>query len=488
MTRRHPAQPYIRQAEDFRLRGRLPEAAAVYAGLLTKWPDLPDSWYNLALIQRQLGRFDEALASYRQALDRGASSPEEVHLNRGVIYSDHLRRDAEAEAELETALKLNPNYVPALLNLANLREQHGNKNAALALYERILTHDRRCHEALARFASLRSAQSAQDPLVDDLRQAISVAAAPDDKASLGFALGKILNDCAAYDDAFEAFAAANRCSRQSAVRMAPYDQRRHERYIDDIMKAFPSSAQARETSTTEAPIFICGMFRSGSTLVEQVLASHPNVTSGGELNLIPALAHSDFAPFPAAMAQASTAKLANAAERYRNRVAQMFPSAKRLTDKRPDNFLYVGLIKALFPNARIVNTVRNPLDNCLSVYFLHLDHGMPYALDLMDTAHYYRQYRRLTTHWKSLFGPDIFDFDYDEFVRDPRPVAERLLAFCGLEWDDACLSFHRTKNPVRTESVWQVREPLYQRASGRWHHYAKHLDQVRAYLADLEAR
>ena len=112
------------------------------------------------------------------------------------------------------------------------------------------------------------------------------------------------------------------------------------------------------------------------------------------------------------------------------------PDAAVVTDKRPDNFLYVGLIKSLFPDARIVHTTRDPLDNCLSVHFLHLDHAMGYALDLMDTAHYYRQYRRLMAHWKSLYGDDILDFDYDTFVRDPGPAVERLLAFCGLDWEE----------------------------------------------------
>jgi hypothetical protein len=139
----------------------------------------------------------------------------------------------------------------------------------------------------------------------------------------------------------------------------------------------------------------------------------------------------------------------------------------------------------LFPNARIVHTTRDPVDNCLSVFFTHLDHSAAYALDLMDTAHYYRQYTRLMAHWRALYGPDILDFDYDAFVREPRPWTERLLAFCGLQRSDAPLDFHETSNVVKTESVWQVREPLYQRSSGRWRNYASHVANIRSYLADL---
>jgi len=166
----------------------------------------------------------------------------------------------------------------------------------------------------------------------------------------------------------------------------------------------------------------------------------------------------------------------------------LFSGAVHVTDKRPDNFLYLGLIKRLFPGARIINTTRDPLDNCLSVWFLHLDHSMGYAVDLLDTAHYYRQYRRLMGHWKSLFGADILDFDYDEFVRAPRPAVEKLLAFCELDWEEGCMAFHQVRNAVKTASAWQVREPLYQHASGRARNYAQHVDRLRAELGELRDR
>ena len=163
-------------------------------------------------------------------------------------------------------------------------------------------------------------------------------------------------------------------------------------------------------------------------------------------------------------------------------LARLFPHGERVTDKRPDNFLYIGLIKSLFPDAKIVHTVRDPLDNCLSIYFLHLDHGMSYALDLADIAHYYAQYRRLMAHWKTLYGADIFDLDYDALVREPRPAIERLTQFCGLEWEEACLSFEQAARAVKTASVWQVRERLYQRSSGRWRNYAAHIAPLQTYL------
>ena len=467
--------------------GRLSEAENAYERLLARWPDLPDSWYNLAVLQRKARRFDAALASYQRALEQGVTQPEEVHLNRGVIYSDCLRQDAAAERELNAALALNPDYLPALINLANLREDLGQRDAALALYDRILAIDPGSCEGLARYTELKSAASADDPLVQRLTRAIAEPrATPPEKARLGFALGKVLDACGAYESAFDAYVAANRHSRECAGPGAVlYDRRQHEQFVDQLIAIFARKPAPVAASTMSAPpIFICGMFRSGSTLAEQVLAAHSQVTAGGEIDVLPTLVQNELAPFPARMLQIAPAQQVELAERYLAAVSRLFPGALHVTDKRPDNFLYIGLIKTLFPSARIVHTTRDALDNCLSIYFLHLDHGMGYALDLGDIAHHYRQYRRLMAHWRSLYSDDILDFDYDDFVREPRPAVERLLDFCGLDWEEGCLSFHRTANAVKTASVWQVREPLYQRSSGRWRNYAGQIEPLRAALQE----
>ena len=489
MSRSNDSDSMLRHALAMQSAGRLADAEAAYMQLLARWPDLADSWYNLALLQRRAGRFEAALASYQQALDRGVSCPEEVHLNRGVIYGDCLRQEAAAERELNAALALNPDYVPALLNLANLREDLGHRDAALTLYERILALQPDYHEALARYASMKAVRSAQDPLIGRLRQAIANAGTtPADKASLGFALGKTLDGCGAYDAAFEAYAMANLHSRRSGGPGAvPYDRKRHELFVDSLIATFDRAAEVPDAGAVARPIFICGMFRSGSTLTEQMLAQHSRVRAGGEIDFLPSLAHTRLAPFPAGMASATPQQLEMLAQSYLQMLSTTFPGADHVTDKRPDNFLYVGLIKRLFPNARIIHTTRNALDNCLSIFFLHLDHSMGYALDLLDTAHYYGQYRRLMSHWKSLHGADILDFSYDVLVNEPRPALERLLAFCGLDWEEGCMSFQQTGNSVRTASVWQVREPLYQRSSGRWQNYAAHLAPLRDYLRNVDA-
>ncbi|MBL8544615.1 MAG: sulfotransferase [Hyphomonadaceae bacterium] len=476
----------LRQAGALRQAGRFAEAERAYVEALRRWPHMADSWYNLGYVQRQLGKYDAALHAYQQAIDRGASQPEEIRLNRAVIFADHVHDDAAAERELREALRLSPRYLPALLNLGNLQEDRGQRGEARACYERVLELAPRDSEALARLANVSSFKDASDPLIARLQAALDrpdLAAA--EKASAAFALGRALDSTGAFGAAFGAYTRANAFSRASFGAAARYDRAAQERFIDRIIAAFPQAPAPSATHAKRAPVFICGMFRSGSTLTEQILAGHPRITAGGELAFLPRLVQQRLAPFPEAAARLDAAAAAQLAGEYRAMLERSFPGADLVTDKRPDNFLYIGLIKRLFPEAKIVHTVRHPLDNILSIYFLHLDPSMSYALDLEDAAHYYREYRRLMRHWKKLFGDDILDVSYDDLVRNPEAEVGALLAFLGLEWSDACLAFQARKNSVKTASVWQVREPLYQRASGRWRHYATQLAPAAAYLEGL---
>ena len=480
----------VSEAEQFELLGRIPEAITAYQRLLADWPGLANCWYNLARLQRGMGEFSAALASYKEALERGVAQPEEVHLNRGVILSDCLRQYGEAERELDKALALNPVYVPALMNLANLHEDLGRRDLAAAVYERILKLAPEEPQVLARYAGLKVFSNLDDPFIARLRGVLTkpgISAA--DRASVEFALGRALDGCEAYDAAFEAYRSANRHSRESAgPSFRDYDLTLAERFIDRLTAAFPAASVEGGShifspqTARPRPIFICGMFRSGSTLAEQLVGSHPQVAAGGELDFLPRTVQTHLAPFPESIASVPPLRLQALAAEYMDLLHGLFPEATFVTDKRPDNFLYIGLIKMLFPDAKIVHTTRDALDNCLSIYFLHMDQRMTYALDLMDIGHYYLQYLRLMAHWKTLFGADIFDLRYDALVKEPEPEIAQLLGFLGLEWDQRCLSVPPTGRGIRTASVWQVREPLYQRSSGRAHHYERQLRTLREYI------
>jgi tetratricopeptide (TPR) repeat protein len=486
----------LREALLLDRQGLTPEAIAAYERLLDRWPGLPDCWYNLAVLQRRTRQFSAALNSYQQALDRGIKKPEEVHLNRGVIYSDYLRQDDAAERELRAALTHNPNYLPALFNLANLHEDHGRRELAARTYQRLLALDPQSSRALARSAGLTTYENLNDPMIERLRQALTrTDITLGDRASLEFALGRALDQCQAYSQAFEMYSAANTHSRQSAPPgTAVYDREFAVGYIERLIAAFPAASAHRanpaaaRAATADGPaqalprpIFVCGMYRSGSTLTEQLLAGHPLLAAGGEHEFLPNAVQVDLAPFPESIGAILPTRLETLASQYRQTLREMFPAMPYVTDKRPENYLNIGLIRRLFPDAKIVHTTRNALDNCLSIYFLHLDQRASYALNLMDIGHHYRQYLRLMRHWKALYGADILDLDYDALVREPKPVVEELLSFLGLDWDERCLTVSPGRS-VKTASVWQVRESLYQRSSGRARHYEKELAELRNYL------
>jgi len=488
-------EPLLARALLLDRQGHVPEAIAAYQELLSDWPALPDAWYNLAALQRKRGQFAAALISYQSALDRGIKRPEEVHLNRGVIFSDCLRQDDAAELELKKALALNPNYVPALINLANLHEDLGRRELAARVYVRLLAMDPNSPQALARYAQLKTFTDPADPLIEQMRQGlVQPHLSLQDRAGLEFALGRALDGCQSYAAAFEVYTAANRHSRESAPPgTGTYDRALAEQLTDRLIAAFQTPSRSGSTpaaasgSDRPRPIFICGMYRSGSTLTEQLLAGHPLLAAGGELDFLPNAVQNALAPFPESMAAVLPQRLRSLAAEYVQALGSMFPGVPYVTDKRPENYLNIGLIKALFPEAKIIHTSRNALDNCLSIFFLHLDQRMSYALNLMDIGHHYLQYLRLMRHWKTLYGADIVDTDYDRLVNEPRPVMEALLKFLGLEWDERCLAVPAVGRSVKTASVWQVREPLYQRSSGRARHYENELAQLQHYLEQYSA-
>jgi tetratricopeptide (TPR) repeat protein len=462
------------------------EAMAAYGAILARWPKVADAWYNLAVLQRKSFRFDEALYSYQRALAAGVSRPEEVHLNRSVIFSDMLRDHVAAAAELQQALTLNPAYIPALLNLANLYEDLGKRAEASSLYARILSIEPQAFEALARFANLQPAAAVDAALLQRLREALSLASATNDRASLGFALGRLLDARGEYREAFAVYTQANESSRASAAnRVVPYDRALQEKFVDLMISSGTPPVCASSVDIAPQPIFIVGMFRSGSTLTEQLLSGISGIAAGGEINFLPQMIDSELTDFFESMATMTTARLDGIAARYQGELMRVSGGAAFVTDKRPDNFLYLGLIKRLFPNAKIVHTTRTALDNCLSIFFLHLEQQMSYALNLKDIGHFYREYRRLMAHWKSQFGGDIFDFNYDALVSDPEPQFRALCEFLGVAWPGQVPEVAARSAVVKTASVWQVRQPLYRSSSGRSRHYLQELGELRAELADL---
>ena len=475
-------QTLLREASRLHAAGRSADAIAAYERLLAVNPDLADSWFNLGWLQRQQREYQAALDSYQRALDLGVARPEEVHLNRAAIYSDYLRQPAETEAELLAALEKNERFVPALLNLGNLREDLGERDGAREAYARVLEIDSGNALALARLAMLSLSPDLDQALAERLRSAIAKLRVEGQQAEgLSYALAALLDAAGRYGEAFAAAGQANAANRTAGGPAARYDRRATEQFVDRSIATF-TDRPAGESG--DAPLFICGMYRSGSTLAEQILAAHSRVSISGELDLITALA-AQIGGYPEAAAQADEATVRQWRDFYLAGLPAPPGPQRVVTDKRPDNFLHIGLIKMLFPNAKIIHTVRNPLDNLLSLHFLHLDPRMSYALDLDDAVHWHGQYRRLMRHWQALCSDDILTVDYDRLVEQPREVIGEMLGFVGLDWEDSCLEFNRASSMVRTASVWQVRQPLYKRSSGRWRNYEQQLEATRRALEAL---
>lgn len=453
-------------------------------------PDHADSWFNLGYALRQIRDYPGALDAYAQALGCGVSGPESAHVNRAVILSDYLERTEEAEQELRAALALNRNFLPAWLNLGGLMEDVGRPEEAADAYREALRIAPGNGSARARLCALRAhkgeAEVALQELEDQLRRG---ADSHDDMAEMLFAYGNMLDTVERYGEAFAAITQANHINAALRPAEQRYDPKAQEALIDALIACFPAAPASSERvagSAGEELVFICGMFRSGSTVIEQLLGRHACITVGGELELIPALVHEHLLPYPASLSKmaAETQDLLRA--QYLNSITTNFPDATLVTDKRPDNFLHIGLIKTLFPAARIVLTERAALDNLVSIYFLNFAETINYSDRIDDIAHYIRQYHRLADHWRKIFRDEIVTVDYDRLVQHPETVMAETFNALGLSQDHLKDKEAPSTTIIRTPSNWKARAPINGRSSGRWKNYADQLAAARAMLGTIE--
>lgn len=467
--------------------GHLQAAVALYRELLQEWPHCADAWYELGWVLRRLGAPVPSLDAYARAIAAGFAAPADALLNRAVVLDEDLADSAGAERELLQALQHVPGHPGARLNLGKLLEDRGDPAAAALHYARLAesagpdattcrnpTH---ALDALARWLQCAPPQAGSDPRIARLVALAETLPAQQTTGAL-FALGHAFERLNLHEQAFGWFERANAAA---AVGVSAYRPEAVEAHVAAVLAAPPAPHRPRGPLDEPPlePLFICGMFRSGSTLLEQVLHAHPEVMAGGELDLFPRLGQG---PLHAATrgATLTEAQCHQLADRYREvtraRAAAGKPSARYFTDKRPDNLLLLGLVTQVFPHARVLLTRRDPVDTGLSVYQQHLDPRLvPYGTDLAAIGHYLRQSEQLAGHWQRRLGERCHVFDYDAFVRAPEPNLRSLLDWLDLGWEPACLAFHHQRNAVRTASYSQVRQPLHARSSGRWRRYETQL-------------
>lgn len=440
------ADAYINQGNSLRELKRHDEALARYDKALAIVPLRADIHFNRGLTLQELGRNDEALASFGQAI---ALDPDwvDAHTYRASVLMDQGLL-VEAEQSLRQALKLDASHLPAHVMLSTLGR-----------YDK---HD-------PGFGQLRALYEQREQLP------------PAGRIDLGFAMGRVLEKMGRFGEAFDAYAEGNQLYRS----LSSYDEHVENEVVNKITSFFTADllANCAETSGSPAaqqddrvPVFIVGMPRSGTTLIEQILASHPVVFGAGEMETL----HGIVQHAGSIQGESSGGSLLSAfrdmGQDYLEKTWKLAPGQRYITDKMPPNYRYLGLIHLMLPNAKIIHAMRAPMDTCFSCYATLFKEQNDFSYDLETLGHHYLRYASLMEHWQeALPAGRVLDVRYEDVVSDLEGEARRMLDYLGLPWDDACLRFYENQRAVRTASLSQVRKPIYAASVGRWKRFEKHL-------------
>jgi Flp pilus assembly protein TadD len=518
--------------------GRDAEALTFLAAVCSVLPDDVNAWNQQGLALSRLERFDEAHQCYLKAIELSPNNPRllanigasliraerfrdglpwlrralksapgvaEVKINlasalvgleqesaarrllEAVIGEGHrsveamqaygavLRRAGETEAALavlQEALKLKPDHTEVLVLMGNALLDEGRFGEAQTLLERALALKPKMPQAWAALALTRKMTPQDRPWLDTAELLLQGNLPPRRAVQLLHAMGKFCDDLQDFERAFGYYRRANELKKGGG---GVYDRQEQTARFDRLIAAYNRTVvkQVRAgSSDSRLPVFIVGMPRSGTSLTEQIIASHPAAFGAGELlfwgeqvkrheNVYLSAAYE-----PSLLAGLAAAALDN--------LRQRAPEAARVTDKMPGNFIHLGFIHAVFPQARILHVHRHPIDTCLSIFFQNFNNHHAFAADLEDLAHCYREYHRLMDHWRTVLPSEIFlDVPYEGLVDDHEGWSRRIIEFIGLEWDARCLDFHLTERRVGTPSNWQARQKIYKTSKERWRNYEK---------------
>jgi tetratricopeptide (TPR) repeat protein len=467
------AEGHFNLGNAFDALNRPAEAAACYEAALAIQPDLTVARNNLGNVLQKLGRINEAMAHYRRALDVKPDYAE-AHRNLGNAFLA-LNRNEEAIAHYEQSLATMPAQAEVYNNIGGAHHVLGRFEDASRAYERAIALAPRKAAILLNLAGLKPFTTASDPRL----LALEALAEPgtsleaDDEIAMHFALGKAFADLDQHERAFRHFITGNALKRRRVI----YDETDTLRTFARIRAGFGRALLTEPGGDpSEVPVFVVGMPRSGTTLIEQILASHSKVYGAGEREDVRALASTLAAPngakFPEAVATLSPDDRRRLGARYLEALRAAAPAAARIVDKMPMNFLYLGLIHLALPRARIIHVRRNPVDTCCSCFSLLFAGNLAYTYELGELGRYYRAYQTLMAHWRTVLPKDVMlELAYEDVVDDLEGQTRAILAHCGLEWETACLAFHQTQRSVQTASVAQVRRPIYRGSVGRSLHY-----------------
>jgi len=471
--------------------GRGADAERLLRHALKQSAHLPLAWRGLCQALVDLGRLPEAEAAARHLLKIEPENPKNwVMLGNACT---RMMRQPEALIAFEEAARLNPGEVRLRLSIGHLHKTLGHRRECEEAYKACLGFDPGLGEAYWSLADLKT-YAFSDAEIAAMQALIKGDGGDDmDQAHLHFALGRAYEQRKNYATAFDHYAAGNRRRRKTIVfdiRVFENKTRRVRECFDAAFFAARSDAGYRDP----APIFVVGLPRSGSTLVEQILASHSSVEGTFELpNVLTIVRELDHAnpendAYPESAASVPLAQFALLGRRYIDETAPLRSGRPHFIDKMPNNFSHVGLIHSMLPGAIIIDVRRHPMDSCFSTYKQHFAEGQSFSYDLDDLGRYYRCYLSLMDHWDTVLPGKVLHLQYEHLVRDPESNIRRLLTHCGLDFEPACLAFHETKRPVRTASAEQVRQPLYASGVGYWRHFESDLEPLRRALGDCLQR
>lgn len=479
----------LRQADQMLAQGNFAAAAKAFSAVLAADPLNRTAAYNMAVLHHQKGELDKADACYHIVLQ---TAPKDAEAIMGLAFvaidQGHVGKAQFLAAEACEALP----SARILTKAGTIEREAGNLEAARLLFEKAVRQDPLHVEAFYGLGSVQkfTAESETFGLLKQL-SAKSEKLPPPARIRLAFTLGKAHLDVGETDAAFAHYAEANRLKRAT---YKIFTIEKFEKYADSVIRLFTPELVERlkgAGNPSPRPVFIVGMPRSGSTLTDQIISSHPQANSLGEVNFLqrslPAYTNTEVPDFfPAGtpnitaefVAALSAAALQDIAQKYLSLTEPFAKGAERLVDKLLFNYLWVGVIRLALPNAKIIHCTRDPLDMGLSIWQLSFQNNIPWAYDQAEIGRYYKSYRRVMAHWEKLFPGAILEMNYETLVENQERETRRMLDYCGLPFDESCLSFHQNKNKVATASAAQVRQPLYRDSLKKWQKYEKHLQQL----------
>jgi Flp pilus assembly protein TadD len=456
--------------------GRYVEAEQRIRDAIAIKPNYADPYGNLGILLRLKGDLVAAEESLRQAIKLRPNYVEaRVNLGLTLVFLGRLR---DARSYFAKTLKTAPRNVHALYGMGQIATLEGRFEEADTTFRRIVELDPKMPTAWAALGSSRKMTNADS---DWFKRAAEIAKSnlhPLEEANLRFAMGKYCDDVNDFAQAFQNYKRGNELLKSAVY---PYDRKRRSQRIDDLIRYYSREALSNikdSGSSSTKPVFVVGMPRSGTSLTEQIIASHPAAFGAGELPYWETLIVNESCTTQGILSEATRVKLA---ESYLRILDLRSQAALRVVDKAPVNSDYLGIIYSVFPNARVIYMQRDPVDTCLSCYFQQFAAGLNFTLDLSDLAHYYREHQRIMAHWRSVLPPGfILDVPYEELVTDQESWSRKMINFIGLEWDARCLEFHTHQREVVTASAWQVRQKIYKNSVARSRNYEKFIGPLKS--------